>query len=283
MRQLGVAMAVVMSLWPWVLRAADHSGQEHAKTPMAETGGVRHHAASGKTTSPPSPKRRMAFTSKSVAGAPDQPARSMASARSGARGSSQVPQLYVLLPRQVAITTLAQPSLFWYLSEPVQQQVKVNINTSTGIDPILTLSLDGSRIRGIQRLDLSRLAVKLKPGVRYEWVITVVVNPKVPSENIYAKSVVWRVQTPPSLVSKIAGADRRERAAIAAEEGIWVDALAGISDLIEHHPEDRSLRQDRADLLRQAEFEVAIEPIADRTFEEKIAFQPVVKRVPKQP
>ena len=40
-----------------------------------------------------------------------------------------------------------------------------------------------------------------------------------------------------------------------AEAGIWHDALAGLSDLIDAQPDNKALRETRADLLRQVGLE----------------------------
>ena len=171
---------------------------------------------------------------------------------------SRPPRLFLLLPREPAVTTQSQPSLFWYLSDSVDRKITHTINVPTSPDPVVELSLNGSEIHGIQRLDLAKLNVTLHPEVSYEWVVTVEVDPGSPSKNIYAKSVIWRVRDPQRVTEKWQGSTRRQRAVAAAEQGIWIDALAWISDLIDQRPNELSLRRDRADLLRYADFQVSI-------------------------
>ncbi len=214
---------------------------------------------------------RLVFTPKRIPGVPVHRTRVVGRHRGLTRSATVSPELYVLLPEQIALTAQAQPSLFWYLSEPVDHPVRLSISTPGHDDSVLELNVDASKIRGIQRLDTAKFAIKLKAGVRYDWVVTVMTDPQAPSGQVYAKSVVWRVDGPKELMNRLMhAADQRERAEIAAEEGVWVDALAGLSDLIKHHPNDSSLRRDRADLLRQAGFKVAVKTLADHGFDEEV-------------
>ena len=55
----------------------------------------------------------------------------------------------------------------------------------------------------------------------------------------------------PHLAGKLSSASDADKAALYAENGIWYDALQSISDQIDKSPKDTSLRQERADLLKQ--------------------------------
>ncbi len=198
--------------------------------------------------------------------------RHMDTSRSG-DPDRDVPRLYVLVPDRIAVTTQAQPSLFWYLSRPTQRPIRITLSTPDRVDPVLIYDLDGSTTGGIQRVDLTKWSVRLQAGVRYEWVVTLLSDPKKPANNPFAKCQIWRMPPPSDLEHRYATAGRRQKAAIAAEEGIWIDALAYISDLIDHRPDDPSLRRDRADLLRQVDFDVTIQQVNNRP-QESIAFRP---------
>ena len=203
--------------------------------------------------------------------APNRRSRVMDAARSVP--GALMPDLYVLLPEKVARTATDQPVLYWYLSRPIDRPIKISIHTPGDPKPSLKMSLDGDKLAGIQRLDLSRLSVRLQEGIRYDWVITIVVDPDTPSENIFAKSILWRVRPTQELIQRMRSAGNAwQRAAIAAHEGFWIDALSELTDLINHHPDDLDLRRTRADLLRQVGFDVEIEPRSDQKFHETIRF-----------
>ncbi len=167
------------------------------------------------------------------------------------------PRPMLLVPRQAALTTQSQPSLFWYLSRPVDHEIKLAINLPSLTEPIFEMSYNGNEIQGIQRIDLATANVTLHPGMAYELVVKMVLDPQAPANDVYTKTVIQRIAGR-ELTEKWAGASLRQRASIAADEGIWIDAIEWISDLIEDQPDQRSLRRDRADLLRFAGFHVVL-------------------------
>ncbi len=203
-------------------------------------------------------------------------ARVVSSTRANQPGGLAQAKLYLLLPEEVALTTSAQPSLYWYLSQPVDHEINIDIVARTDEPKKLfaPVVLDGSKIhRGIQRLDLKKLAARLEPGVRYEWVVTIVVNPQKPAQNMFSSSSLWRIAPDEAdeIIARIRAAkDPRQKADIAAEEGIWIDAMDALSELIDWQPHDVALRQVRADLLRQEDFKVDIQQAQGRGFEENI-------------
>jgi hypothetical protein len=71
------------------------------------------------------------------------------------------------------------------------------------------------------------------------------------SKDVIAKGVLKRINPPGDLASRLEKADDLERAAIYAEAGIWYDAFEAVSNAIDAHPDDASLRAQRASLLRQ--------------------------------
>ncbi len=219
------------------------------------------------------PLRPLVFTPKSYPGIASYNARKLISgshrsAQTG--GSHQRPEVYVLLPPKVALTTEAQPSLFWYLSQPTASKILITINTLDAPKPVLSLQLDGAAVRGIQRLDLSRLGVTLSPKVEYEWVVTLVVNPNRPAENVSGRSIVCRIAPSDCPFQQLAGQTRYERARIFFEEGIFVDALSEICDLIDQQPRNMPLIQIRNDMLQQVNYEVVLNRHDDQSFEERI-------------
>ena len=70
------------------------------------------------------------------------------------------------------------------------------------------------------------------------------------SKDVIAKGVIKRISSPGDLDKKVENASDTEKAAIYAEAGIWYDALEAISNAIDAHPDDASLREQRASLLQ---------------------------------
>jgi hypothetical protein len=61
------------------------------------------------------------------------------------------------------------------------------------------------------------------------------------------------------LSAKLGKTPKAKQAFVLAEEGIWYDALAGLSDRIDAAPKDLSLRKQRAALLDQVGLNEAAE------------------------
>lgn len=213
-------------------------------------------------------KSRFTFKPKAVYGVPAHHTRTITGTRSGDQSQQR---LYVLLPPQIALTTQSQPALFWYLSRPLEGQIRLTINTPAAIEPLVELTMDGSNINGIQRLDLASMPVQLEPGIRYDFVVAMQTAPDKPTQRVYAKSSIWRVAPSAALAVKLAGADDKlVQAMIFAQEGIWIDALDQISQLIDKHPDYLPLRRQRGELLRQGGFVVTITSDDSDTVHEKL-------------
>ena len=66
-----------------------------------------------------------------------------------------------------------------------------------------------------------------------------------------AKGVIKRITPPGDLANRVAQMSDLERAAAYGQAGIWYDAFESVSNAIEAHPDDASLRAQRASLLQQ--------------------------------
>jgi hypothetical protein len=157
----------------------------------------------------------------------------------------------VLVPDQVALTTQAQPSLYWYQSKAAKTLCEVTVTEPKNPQPLLLLKSSTPTPAGIHAIRLTKFHVKLKPDVVYRWSIAIVVDPQNRSQDIVANGVIKRIDPSPDLAGKLAQASDSDKPALYAENGIWYDALQSISDQIDRAPQDTSLRQQRADLLKQ--------------------------------
>jgi allantoicase len=163
----------------------------------------------------------------------------------------------VLAPEQVGLTTQEQPSLFWYQSRPSEAKFELTVLEENRSTPLLHVKLDRAVDAGIQRIKLSDKGVKLAPGVEYEWVVALVTDSTNRSSDLVSNGVIKRVEPDATLKDRIDGASPERRPAVFAEEGIWYDALAALSDRIESQPENAAWRDARADLLTQVGLDAA--------------------------
>ena len=150
----------------------------------------------------------------------------------GARGEAVDAVLIALVPNHVALTTQAQPSLFWFQSKPAKAKFEVTVVEPKKPKPLL-------------------YKVELQPDVAYEWSVAIVPDAENRSRDVIAKGIIKRINPPGDLASSVAQVGDLERAAAYAQAGIWYDAFESVSNAIEVHPDDASLRAQRASLLQQ--------------------------------
>jgi hypothetical protein len=157
----------------------------------------------------------------------------------------------VLVPDQVALTTQAQPSLYWYQSKAAKTQCEVTVTEPKNPKPLLLLKSAVPTPSGIHAIRLAKFKIELKPNVLYRWSVAVIVDAQNRSQDIIANGVIKRIDLTPDLASKLGQATEADKPALYAENGIWYDALQSISDQIDHAPQDTALRQERDSLLKQ--------------------------------
>lgn len=176
----------------------------------------------------------------------------------GTRGIGDMTlELVVLAPDHTGLTTKEQPTLYWYVSEPVSARLEVTVINDEAIDPALEEIVASPGHAGIQKIDLAKSGTRLEPGLEYRWFVSVVADPGQRSNDIVASGTIQRITPEGALKARIAGADERTLARVYAEEGVWYDAVDAISRLIENSPNDAVLREQRAALLEQVGLQAA--------------------------
>ena len=159
-----------------------------------------------------------------------------------------VPRVMLLVPDHVGFTVSENPALYWYLSKPTSVRVEITLIDDKGETPLIEETMSNASGPAVHRIDLAKYKVALKPEVEYQWSIAVVTDPNKRSGDVISAGWVKRV-APPAGVA--AGGDRAALARNYAAQGIWYDAIAIYSELIEQRPNDRALRESRAALLDQ--------------------------------
>jgi hypothetical protein len=163
-----------------------------------------------------------------------------------------LPNVRVLVPDHVALTVSEQPALYWYLSKPSNVRVEIVLLDDKGESPLIEYAVANAAGPAVHRVDLAQHKVMLKPEVEYQWSISVVPNPNERSSDVMAGGALKRVAMPAKIATlRSSGASKEELARSYAAEGIWYDAIALYSELIEQNPKDPKLREARAGLLEQ--------------------------------
>jgi hypothetical protein len=170
----------------------------------------------------------------------------------GTRGTGrEVFVLSVLAPDHTGLTVNEQPSLYWFISSPTSTPVEVTLIDPQGTQPLLETRIPPPVQPGVHRIRLADYGVRLAPSAAYRWFVAVVPDSGRRSKDILAGGAIERVEVPEGLRAKLAQAGKGELPFLYAEAGLWYDALAAISDLIESAPQDPALRRQRAALMAQ--------------------------------
>ena len=169
----------------------------------------------------------------------------------GARGDGANTVLIALVPNHIALTTQTQPSLFWFQSKPAKAKFELTVVEPKKPKPLVSLTAPQADKPGIHRVKLAKYKVELQPDVAYEWSVAIVPDAENRSRDVIAKGVIKRIAPPGDLANRVTQMGDLERAAAFAQAGIWYDAFESISNAIEAHPDDASLRAQRAALLQQ--------------------------------
>ena len=249
---IGVAVVGLLLLGPGQILAGQHeAGEKRASSPT----GAADVAARGPALplyKPPIPPKAPGFV---------PPLRGSPAGRvgGGSRGipDSSLPVLAALVPDHVSLTLSEQPSLFWYIDMLPKPEIRLvfALLDEDSIEPMREITLKVEK-PGVQRIPLAAHGVKLEPGIDYEWSVALVLDPEQRSRDIIASGWVTRLKdAPEGLESRIQAGAAQDAVGTYAAAGLWYDALAAISDLIEQNPGDASLRAIRASLLKQVGFQ----------------------------
>jgi hypothetical protein len=170
----------------------------------------------------------------------------------GTRGIGEIlVTLFVLAPNHVGLTVQEQPNLYWYLSKSTSIPIEVTIIIEEAIYPLLEKRLLIPAESGIHTIRLKDFNISLSIGTQYRWFLAIVPEPNRRSRDIIAGGIIERIEPPEALHKKLIQGDKEAMGQIFAEEGIWYDAIATLSELIETNPDDTVLREQRATLLEQ--------------------------------
>ena len=170
----------------------------------------------------------------------------------GTRSSSHaLLTLTALAPNHTGYTAREKPTLYWYLSMPINIPVEITLTIEEAVEPLLEMTLDEPIDKGFHALNLTDHDISLKPGVAYQWFVAVVMDPVQRSKDILAGGLIERVDLSQTVQEKLDQTGPLERPLIYAESGLWYDAVEAITRLIDKDSDDQQLLEQRASLLDQ--------------------------------
>jgi Domain of Unknown Function (DUF928) len=123
------------------------------------------------------------------------------------------------------LTASPSPNLYFYVSRPVGARLRFTIRVPMRAAPLVNVELAALDDAGIHGIQTASYGVELRPGIIYTWSVSVVVDPRAPSNDLVASATIMRLPPDASIDPSAAGA-ALERALLLAKHGVWYDAIA---------------------------------------------------------
>lgn len=185
-------------------------GPAFAQAPAGQDPSAEQANASGLVYKPP------------LRGAPE--GRVGGGSRSASASASALPHIDVLAPaNHSGFTSDRQPTLYFFVSRPVQWPMQFTISAPMQPPPVLEVTIPTPRAGGLYALPLRSYGVRLQPGIVYTWSVSVLLDAQSQSRNIVASApIVYDPTLAPILPGAI---DPAQRARYFAEMGFWYDAI----------------------------------------------------------
>ena len=161
-----------------------------------------------------------------------------------------------LAPQHTGFTVTAQPTLYWYMSEPWHGEIQWFLNEVSVAKPLLELKTSLSKFAyhdNLYRLNLTDYGVSLEPHKEYEWFVTIERDPEQPSIDAFGSGTIRYQMPSKGLTERLNNTLPTEWYRVYAEEGIWYDSIDNLSRQIENQPQNKGLRKARVDLIEQVD------------------------------
>jgi hypothetical protein len=149
---------------------------------------------------------------------------------------------------QTGITVQKFPTLHWFLSPLTPLPIHFILMDRRPGHLAVDLELRPPTRPGIQQIQLREHNIVLEFDVVYRWYVTVIRDPGDRSRDIVAGATIERSHKDLFFIGD--GPTCDEGAVyFYAKSGIWYDAFACVTELIQTNPKDRTLRDLRSNLL----------------------------------
>lgn len=173
-------------------------------------------------------------------------------------------KLTALIPeKNPALTTAEYPVLFYYLPQTSAQTLEFVLLDQENTE-IYKTNFAPTRTPGIVSLNLSAFKglPPLEIGKNYHWYFLINCAPQDSSADIFVDGEVRRIELDPILANQLKTAKPRDRAFVYAVNGIWYDTLRALAEARQSSPNDSSLADEWADLLKSVGLdEIARQPL----------------------
>lgn len=172
--------------------------------------------------------------------------------------------LRLLVPERTGKTLDAQPTLYWFVSQPLSNAEfifildKVPLTNNTEFsEPIIKTELKLSVAAGIQALPLAKIlppaksTFQLEPGTEYRWTLLLSCHTDYPSLDIKSTGTIKRVEFSTELSTAIQQSPSDKLPYFYAKQGLWYNALYELVKQTSEQSNNALSRKALVDLLKQ--------------------------------
>jgi hypothetical protein len=165
----------------------------------------------------------------------------------------KVPDYVVpIAPTHTGLSSVPEPTLYIYFSSPWPQPVRLTLTAEGEWSQLLRTEISGPEKPGWLAIKLADHGVQLQPGIRYEWVATLVdLSSKERSSDSVASAFVSYQPLSQDMQARVRAADRP--ASVYAAAGYFYDAIHALSQ------GTRAVRSKRATLLSQVDLQIVVD------------------------
>jgi hypothetical protein len=162
--------------------------------------------------------------------------------------------LTMVMPDDLAHTSLAKPPLFLYLEKPKQVMMAFYEVSASGSRKRLWETDSKIEQQGIVQVAYPADKPELEVGKTYAWTAEIVCNPEDPNQNTSKTETILARVAPSRWLQKTidSAITPRKKADLYASSGFWIDTLVATSDALASGT-DRNAEQDLLALLEQVD------------------------------
>jgi len=166
-------------------------------------------------------------------------------------------KLVAILPNnQLGLTSLAQPTLLFYIPPTSAKSLQVRLEDSTGA--ILYKKTLKTPIKsGLAEFNFAEFndSPSLKTKTTYRWTFTLHCDPRDTSADVTVYGMIQRIELDPVLVRQLETVSISDRAILYAINGLWYDAVKALINARQSTPTDDTLAKYWSELLKSVDLD----------------------------
>jgi hypothetical protein len=129
----------------------------------------------------------------------------------------------------VGVTALGRPTFAWQMASASAVPMQLAL-VEVGVSAPLWVTTLPKTQAGLNQITVPDHVQELQPERRYRWTLSLICNPKRPSQNAYATAWIERIALTSEQQASLKASPKQERANVLAQNGIWYDGLASLID-----------------------------------------------------